>query len=68
MSERFLRLKEVRARVPVSRSTLYSKIRLGEFPRPIRIFGARAVAWRESDVDEWISARIAEGAERGRNL
>jgi prophage regulatory protein len=63
MSEKhpkFLRLDEVRNRVPYSRSTIYAKIQRKEFPAPIDL-GARAVAWLESDIDEWIAARIANG-------
>ena len=63
MAERFLRLKAVRERVPFSRSTIYAKIRLGEFPKPVNL-GARAVAWKESDIDHWIDARILEGKAR----
>jgi prophage regulatory protein len=60
MSEKFLRLAEVQRRVPYSRSTIYAKIPRGEFPAPIDL-GARAVAWLESDIDEWIASRIAKG-------
>jgi len=56
-SVKFLRLVEVQRRVPFSRSTIYLKISRGEFPQPINL-GARAVAWLESDIDEWIAARI----------
>jgi len=58
--QKLLRLAEVQNRVPYSRSTIYSKIERGEFPRPHNL-GARAVAWLESDVDEWIAARVAKG-------
>ena len=60
MSERhqkLLRLADVRNRVPYSRSTIYQLISQGLFPKPISI-GARAVAWLESDIDEWIAARV----------
>jgi prophage regulatory protein len=29
----------------------------GEFPRPYSL-GARAVAWLESEIDDWIDSRI----------
>jgi prophage regulatory protein len=58
MSEKLLRLSEVQRRVPYSRSTIYLKVSRGEFPAPIDL-GARAVAWLETDIDEWIAARIA---------
>jgi len=54
---KFLRLAEVRNRVPYSRSTIYQLITQGRFPKPINL-GARAVAWLESDIDEWIAARV----------
>lgn len=59
-SERFLRLTEVQNRVPFSRSTIYLKVSRGEFPQPHNL-GARAVAWLESDIDEWIASRIDKG-------
>lgn len=54
---RFLRLGEVRKRVPYSKATIYRKIELNEFPRPYNL-GARAVAWLESEIDAWIESRI----------
>jgi len=54
---RFLRLSEVRNRVPYSRATIYRLITAGRFPRPYSL-GARAVAWLESEIDAWIEARI----------
>ncbi|MHA3977425.1 helix-turn-helix transcriptional regulator [Halovulum sp. GXIMD14794] len=47
---------EVEQRTGLSRSSIYEKMRLGEFPRPVRI-GKRAVAWRADDVDGWIESR-----------
>jgi prophage regulatory protein len=58
----FLRLPQVRQRIGLSRSSLYAKIQLGEFPAPVNL-GARAVGWVESEVDRWIADRIA--ASRG---
>lgn len=60
---RFLRLREVQNRVPYGRATIYRKIAAGEFPKPYematRSDGQRsAVAWLESEVDEWIASRI----------
>lgn len=55
---RFLRLPEVLARTGLSRSTIYVRLEQGRFPRPVSL-GARAVGWIESEVDEWMRARIA---------
>jgi prophage regulatory protein len=57
LSEKFLRLGEVQKRVPYSRSTIYQLASQGKFPKPLNL-GARAVAWLESDIDEWIASRI----------
>jgi prophage regulatory protein len=58
--ERFLRLPEVRNRVPYSRATIYRLISQGQFPEPFKL-GPRAVAWRASDVDNWIADRLRDG-------
>ncbi|MBL8527558.1 MAG: AlpA family transcriptional regulator [Burkholderiales bacterium] len=52
---RLIRLREVVARTGRSRSMIYSD---PQFPRPIKI-GPRASAWLESEVSEWVAARIA---------
>jgi prophage regulatory protein len=55
--ERFLRLAQVRSRVPYSRSTIYNLMAQRKFPQPFSL-GGRAVAWLESDIDRWIASRI----------
>jgi len=35
---------------------IYHLIRKGNFPRPVKL-GQRAVAWRESDISDWIDSR-----------
>jgi prophage regulatory protein len=57
MSERLLRLPEVRVRVGLSRSHIYGLIKAGAFPKPIPL-GARAVAWVASEIDGWVAERI----------
>ena len=57
---RFLRLPEVRTRVPYSRATIYRLIAAGEFPRPYSL-GARAVAWLSDEIDAWIAERVKAG-------
>ena len=59
---RMLRLPEVKYRVGLGRSAIYEKIKLGEFPAPVRL-GPRAVAWISEEISSWIAARIA--ASRG---
>lgn len=54
----FLRLPQVRQITGLPRSSLYAKIATGAFPAPVSL-GARSVAWIESEVTDWIAARIA---------
>jgi prophage regulatory protein len=51
-----LRLPDVLSRSGHRRATLYKLVREGSFPAPVRI-GARAVAWRSDQIDEWIDSR-----------
>ena len=53
---RLLRRPEVEARTGLSRSTIYSMMAKGAFPRPRRI-GVRAVAWDEADIENWLATR-----------
>lgn len=56
---KLLRLTSVLGRVPYSRSSIYSMIERGEFPKPVKI-GARAIAFPEDEIDAWIAAKIVE--------
>lgn len=52
------RLFQVKARTGLSRSEIYRRIAMGDFPRPIKL-GVRASAWSATEVDAWIAGRIA---------
>lgn len=54
---RFLKLKEVMEKTALSRSAIYRKMNDGEFPQSVSL-GDRAVAWVESEVDEWMEDRL----------
>lgn len=51
---KLLRLQAVKAITGRSRSSIYAD---PDFPRPVKI-GARAVAWVEQEVRDWVDARI----------
>ncbi|WP_236075138.1 helix-turn-helix transcriptional regulator [Marinobacter nauticus] len=53
-SDRLMRLPEVVYLCQRSRTSIYNDVKAGRFPEPVRI-GPRAIAWRESDVQEWIA-------------
>jgi prophage regulatory protein len=54
-----LRLPEVKQRTGLSRSTIYAIEAAGRFPRRVPL-GPRAVAWLDSEVSAWITARAQE--------
>ncbi len=49
----FLRLPQVLARVPISRSTLWRRVNDGTFPRPLKL-SARVTVWRSEEIDGWM--------------
>ena len=56
---RLIRFPEVMNRTGYGKAWIYRLINEGLFPQPIKI-GSRAIAFVESEVDEWISQRIEE--------
>ncbi|EKF9741423.1 AlpA family transcriptional regulator [Vibrio cholerae] len=56
---RFLRLKEVMSLTGLGRSTIY-KFMADETDFPKRVpLGGRAVAWVESEIEEWMESRLS---------
>ena len=45
----FLRLKQVLALIPVSKSTWWAGVATGRFPQPVRLT-PRTTAWRACDI------------------
>lgn len=56
---RIIRLNEVINSTGLARSTIYKYISEGAFPKPIPL-GDRSVGWLESEIHNWILARVAE--------
>ena len=52
--DRFLRLPQVLELIPIGRSTLWAKIKRGEFPKPEKL-SAKIAVWRESDIQAYIN-------------
>ena len=73
---RFIRKPEVKLRTGLKNTALWKAMQDGEFPKSVRLstptktpnaFGkgryCGAVAWVESEVDQWIASRMAKRAE-----
>jgi prophage regulatory protein len=46
-------------RVGLKQSSIYNKMKAGDFPKPVKI-SERAVGWVESEINDWIASRIEE--------
>ncbi len=56
-AKRLIRLPEVLNKTGFCKAWIYELIKSGGFPSQVKI-GARAVAFIESEVDEWIESTI----------
>ncbi|CAK1908981.1 prophage regulatory protein [Vibrio crassostreae] len=56
---RLIRMREVLDKTGLSKATLYRLIAAGKFPASIQI-AYRAVAWEESQVDEYLLNMISQ--------
>jgi len=59
MSYTLIRLPEVQRRTGYSKAWIYRLLKENRFPQSVKI-GSRAIAFVESEVDEWINQRIEE--------
>lgn len=55
--KRFIRLPEVLNRTGLCKAWIYRLISRNEFPAPVKL-GERAIAFVESEIDEWIEKII----------
>jgi len=55
----YLRLRQVLALIPVSKTTWWDGVRTGRYPRPVKL-SPRTTAWSVEDIRELIE-RLASG-------
>lgn len=65
-TKRFIRMPEVISTVGLSRSEIYRRMESGDFPQSVSL-GARAVAWTEESVQEWMNQIIRVSESEGVN-
>lgn len=58
-----LRLKQVKARTGLSRSTIYALIKKSKFPAQITLCGGRAVGWIEQEICDYLARQIEASRE-----
>ena len=57
--DRIMRTSEVVKLTGLSKTTIWRRVRSGDFPMPVRL-GSRAtrsVGWREGEIERWIDSR-----------
>lgn len=54
-----IKLPTVKKRTSLSTSEIYRRIEAGTFPAQIKL-GAKAVAWLEHEINDWINQAIAQ--------
>lgn len=59
MSHNLIRLPEVQRRTGYSKAWIYKLLKEKQFPAAVKI-GSRAVAFVESEINDWVNQRIAE--------
>ncbi len=55
-TNRLMRLSEVQRLTALPKSSIYHLMKQNDFPQPLKL-SKRTVAWKESDVLEWIESR-----------
>ncbi len=52
--DRFMRLREVTQKTSLSRTTIYRKIKHGDFPSYVKL--GQLSVWRESAINKWMDS------------
>ena len=58
MVTKILRLPSVKQQTGLSRSTIYLRLKEGQFPKPVSL-GGRAVGWIEAEIQAWVEEQIS---------
>lgn len=56
---KLLKMRDVMALTSLAKSTIYKYIDIEGFPKQVKL-GSGSVAWVESEVLDWIEAKIAQ--------
>ena len=56
---KYVRLRKLIEIVPMSKATIWRKLKDGSFPQPVKL-GKRITAWRMDDIAAWLASRHEE--------
>ncbi|OED84642.1 transcriptional regulator [Vibrio breoganii ZF-55] len=54
-----MRMPEVLKLTGLSKSSIYDRIKAGQFPNSVPL-GGRSVAWVAHEIEQWIDSQIAQ--------
>ena len=57
MTNKILRLPDVKEATGLSRSSIYMAVSQGKFPKPIKL-GLRSIGWLGEEIEEWVRQRV----------
>ena len=60
----FYRLSQLKQQLSVSRSSIWSWVKEGTFPKPIKL-GKNCTAWNADDIHAWVEKRTLLSAKEG---
>lgn len=55
MNDAMLRQPEILRRTELSRTSIWRKVRAGDFPAP-RVLGPNSIGWPESEITAWLNS------------
>lgn len=61
----FIRKKEVMRRTGLPSSTIYDLMARNLFPKSIKLAGGKAIAWLESDIEQWLKQCLENSTNQG---
>tara|TARA_B110000196_G_scaffold70119_1_gene59932 strand:- start:12562 stop:12777 length:216 start_codon:yes stop_codon:yes gene_type:complete len=62
MTERIVRLPEVKHLTGLSRTTIYSSMSNNQFPKNFSLGSSRMVGWTLSSIENWIEQQCAQAS------
>jgi prophage regulatory protein len=62
---RFVRKREVMHRTGLPSSTIYDLMSRNLFPKSIKLAGGKAIAWLESDIENWLKQCLEQSTSKG---
>jgi prophage regulatory protein len=65
MTNKILRLPEVKQASGLSRSSIYLGMKEGTFPKSIQL-GTRMIGWSAEAIEDWIEAKLNQNSEEAK--